>query len=161
MASVQPPSSLRPASVQPPSSSFLPVSRRLNLMQIDLTWTEPVASSAGLPGPGRSLNQGTERGTSTMLREEKDPRGRCHPARLPLPVILRLPPSPPSINNNLQTPLRLDLPSGFMSPLSIADSSIDDQHVYCLRVSRRCDGLKRPTPHRSTFTSTSSQIPTD
>lgn len=47
------------ASVQPPSS-FLPVPRRLSLMQIDLTWPEPVASSAGLPAPG-SLSQSGDR----------------------------------------------------------------------------------------------------
>lgn len=45
--------------------------------------------------------------------------------------------------NNRVFPLsvRRDLPSGFTSPMSIADSSVDG-HFYCLSVS---DGLKRPT----------------
>lgn len=50
--------------------------------------------------------------------------------------------------------VHLDLPSGFIStrcpfPITIVDFSIDDWKLYCLRFSWRCDGVKRPTPHRA------------
>lgn len=53
-------------------------------MQIDLTWPEPVASPAGLPAPG-SLSQSGDRagGQAPCCAEEKDPRGRRHPAQRP------------------------------------------------------------------------------
>lgn len=97
MASVQPPSSLRPASFL-----FLGgwVWCRLTWHGQSL-WRAPPACQP----PGRSLNQGTERGTSATLRRgERSPRA-LSPCTAPPPC------NPPFINNTPSTPLQTPNPA--------------------------------------------------
>ena len=94
MASVQPPSSLRPASVQLPSCS--------SEAESDADWLDMARACGELRRPASpwvALSiRGQSGGQAPRCAEEKDPRGRCHPAQLPLPVI------PPSSTTPLHPP---------------------------------------------------------
>lgn len=112
-----PPSSLRPASVQLPSCS--------SEAESDADWLDMARACGELRRPASprvALSiRGQSGGQAPRCAEEKDPRGCCHPAQLPLPVIPPSSTTPPPPPSKLQTPLWGRLPE--RRTLSSADRS--------------------------------------